>query len=158
LDAGVDGVIVPDLPPEEAQTLTDLTVDTPLDMIFLAAPTSTVARLARISEASQGFIYYLSRLGTTGVRDRLADDLRSGLELVRASTAKPVAVGVGVSTPEHVRLVAEMADGVVVGSAIVQLIEDLQGREDGVHRVGDFIAALKAETRAAPVEPQLPAP
>jgi tryptophan synthase alpha chain len=157
LDAGVDGVIVPDLPPEEAQTLADLTADTPLDMIFLAAPTSTATRLTRISEASQGFIYYLSRLGTTGVRDRLADDLRSGLEQVRASTAKPIAVGIGVSTPEHVRLVAEMADGVVVGSAIVKLIEDLQGRDDGLHRVGDFIAALKAETRAVPVEPQLPA-
>jgi tryptophan synthase alpha chain len=157
LDAGVDGIIVPDLPPEEAQVLAGLTADTPLDMIFLAAPTSTVTRLARISEASQGFIYYVSRLGTTGVRDRLADDLRSGLELVRASTAKPIAVGIGVSTPEHVRLVAEMADGVVVGSAIVKLIEDLQGRDDGVHRVGDFIAALKAETRPVPVEPTLPA-
>jgi tryptophan synthase alpha chain len=157
LDAGVDGVIVPDLPPEEAQTLADLTADTPLDMIFLAAPTSTATRLARISKVSQGFIYYLSRLGTTGVRDRLSDDLRSGLEQVRACTAKPVAVGIGVSTPEHVRLVAEMADGVVVGSAIVKLIEDLHARDDGLHRVGDFIAALKVETRAVPVEPQLPA-
>jgi tryptophan synthase alpha chain len=157
LDAGVDGVIIPDLPPEEAQALADLTADTPLDMIFLAAPTSTVTRLARISEVSQGFIYYISRLGTTGVRDRLADDLRSGFEQVRASTTKPIAVGIGVSTPEHVRLVAEMADGVVVGSAIVKLIEDLQGRDDRLHRVGDFIAALKAETRAVPVEPQLPA-
>ena len=157
LDAGVDGVIVPDLPPEEAQALAGLTAGTPLDVIFLAAPTSTAARLARLSEASQGFIYYLSRLGTTGVRDRLADDLCSGLEQVRASTAKPVAVGIGVSTPEHVRLVAEMADGVVVGSAIVKLIEDLQGRDDGVHRVGDFIAALKAETRPVPLEPRLPA-
>jgi tryptophan synthase alpha chain len=157
LDAGVDGIIVPDLPPEEAQTLIDLTADTPLDMIFLAAPTSTAARLAFISEASQGFIYYVSRLGTTGVRDQLADDLRSMLQQVRASTSKPVAVGVGVSTPEHARLVAEMADGVVVGSAIVKLIEDLQGREDMLEQVGGFIATLKAATRLTPVEPQLPA-
>jgi tryptophan synthase alpha chain len=152
LDAGVDGIIVPDLPPEEAQTLIDLTGDTPLDMIFLAAPTSTAARLGLISETSQGFIYYVSRLGTTGVRDQLADDLRSMLMQVRASTSKPIAVGVGVSTPEHVQQVTEMADGVVVGSAIVQLIEDLQGRDDRLAQVGDFVATLKAATHLAPAE------
>jgi tryptophan synthase alpha chain len=157
LDAGVDGIIVPDLPPEEAQTLMNLTVDTALDMIFLAAPTSTSARLATISEASRGFIYYVSRLGTTGVRDRLADDLRMMVEKVRASTAKPIAVGFGVSLPEHVRLVAEIADGVVVASAILKLIEDLQDRDDVLEQVGDFVTALKAATRLAPVEPPLPA-
>jgi tryptophan synthase alpha chain len=109
-----------------------------------------------ISEASQGFIYYVSRLGTTGIRDQLAEDLRMMLEKVRASTAKPIAVGIGVSTPDHVRLVSEMADGVVVGSAIVKLIEDLEGREDRLDQVGDFIAALKAGTRLAPIEPQPP--
>ena len=157
LDAGVDGIIVPDLPPEEAQTLMDLTADTPLDMIFLAAPTSTSARLALISEASRGFIYYVSRLGTTGVRDQLADDLRMMLEKVRASTSKPITVGFGVSTPEHVRLVAELADGVVVASAILKLLEDLGDREDSLEHVGDFVAALKAATRLAPVELHLPA-
>jgi tryptophan synthase alpha chain len=157
LDAGVDGIIVPDLPPEEAQALMELTADTPLDVIFLAAPTSTSARLRLISEASQGFIYYMSRLGTTGIRDRLAEDLRVMLEKVRASTAKPIAVGIGVSTPDHVRLVSEMADGVVVGSAIVKLIEDLEGREERLDQIGDFIAALKAGTRLAPIEPQPPA-
>jgi tryptophan synthase alpha chain len=134
----------------------ELAADTPLDLIFLAAPTSTSARLMLISEASQGFIYYVSRLGTTGIRDQLAEDLRMMLEKVRASTAKPIAVGIGVSTPDHVRLVSEMADGVVVGSAIVKLIEDLEGREDRLDQVGDFIAALKAGTRLAPIEPQPP--
>jgi tryptophan synthase alpha chain len=157
LHAGVDGIIVPDLPPEEAQALMELTADTPLDLIFLAAPTSTSSRLRLISEASQGFIYYMSRLGTTGIRDRLAEDLRVMLEKVRASTAKPIAVGIGVSTPDHVRLVSEMADGVVVGSAIVKLIEDLEGREEWLDQIGDFIAALKAGTRLAPIEPQPPA-
>jgi tryptophan synthase alpha chain len=157
LDAGVDGIIVPDLPPEEGQSLMELTTDTPLDMIFLAAPTSTSARLALISEASQGFIYYVSRLGTTGVRDQLAGDLRMMLEKVRASTSKPIAVGVGVSTPEHVRLVAELADGVVVGSAILKLIEDLEDRTDHLEHVGDFVAALKAATRVPPAELRLPA-
>jgi tryptophan synthase alpha chain len=152
MDAGVDGIIVPDLPPEEAQGLMELTVDTPLDMIFLAAPTSTSARLALISEASRGFIYYVSRLGTTGVRDQLADDLRSMLEQLRARTAKPIAVGFGVSTPEHVRLVAELADGVVVASAILKLMEDLGDRADRLEQVGDFVAALKAATRVPPAE------
>jgi tryptophan synthase alpha chain len=157
LDAGVDGLIVPDLPPEEAQTLIDLTADTELDMIFLAAPTSTAARLALISEVSRGFIYYVSRLGTTGVRDRLADDLRLMLERVRGGTSKPVAVGFGVSTPEHVRAVAELADGVVVASAILKLLEDLGDREARLEYVGDFIAALKAATRLSPAELRLPA-
>jgi len=135
----------------------ELTTDTPLEMIFLAAPTSTSARLALISEASRGFIYYVSRLGTTGVRDQLADDLRIMLEKVRASTSKPIAVGVGVSTPEHVRLVAELADGVVVGSAILKLIEDLEDRADRLEHVGDFVAVLKAATRVLPAELRLPA-
>jgi tryptophan synthase alpha chain len=132
-----------------------LTANTPLDIIFLAAPTSTAARLAMISEASRGFIYYVSRLGTTGIRDHLADDLRAMLEQVRASTAKPIAVGFGVSTPEQVRMVAEMADGVVVASAILKLIEDLQGHDDTLAHVGDFIATLKAATRLLPIEPKL---
>jgi tryptophan synthase alpha chain len=157
LDAGVDGIIVPDLPPEEAQTLIDRTADTPLEMIFLAAPTSTSARLALISEASRGFIYYVSRLGTTGVRDQLADDLRLMLEQLRATTSKPIAVGFGVSTPEHVGLVADLADGVVVASAILKLMEDLEDRTDLLEHVGDFVAALKAATRVPPAELGLPA-
>jgi tryptophan synthase alpha chain len=156
LDAGVDGIIVPDLPPEEGQSLMELTTDTPLEMIFLAAPTSTSARLALISEASRGFIYYVSRLGTTGVRDRLADDLRMMLERLRSSTSKPIAVGFGVSTPDHVRLVAELADGVVVASAILKLMEDLGDRADRLEHVGDFVAALKTATRIPPVELRLP--
>jgi tryptophan synthase alpha chain len=157
LDAGVDGIIVPDLPPEEGQSLLELTTDTPLDMIFLAAPTSTSARLALISEASRGFVYYVSRLGTTGVRDQLADDLRLMLEQLRATTSKPIAVGFGVSTPEHVGLVADLADGVVVASAILKLMEDLEDRTDRLEHVGDFVAALKAATRVPPAELRLPA-
>jgi tryptophan synthase alpha chain len=157
MEAGVDGIIVPDLPPEEAQTLMNLTTDTPLDMIFLAAPTSTAARLELISEASRGFIYYVSRLGTTGVRAQLADDLRMMLEQLRTATAKPVAVGFGVSTPEHVRLVAELADGVVVASAILKLLEDLGDRADRLEHVGELVAALKTATYIPPAELRLPA-
>jgi tryptophan synthase alpha chain len=153
LAAGVDGIIVPDLPPEEAPTLRDLTAGTPLDMIFLAAPTSTPARLALIAEASRGFIYYVSRLGTTGVRAQLSDDLREMLSQLRHTTAKPIAVGFGVSTPEHVRLVAEMADGVVVASAILQLLEDISDRHAKLAQVAEFVAALKSATRLVPVAP-----
>jgi tryptophan synthase alpha chain len=155
--AGVDGIIVPDLPPEEAHTLMVLTSGTPLEMIFLAAPTSTPARLALIAAASRGFIYYVSRLGTTGVREQLADDLQMMLVKVRASTSKPVAVGFGVSTPEHVRLVSEMADGVVVASAILRLMEGVPNREVMLEQVGDFVTALKAATRLAPAEARPPA-
>jgi tryptophan synthase alpha chain len=155
--AGVDGLIVPDLPPEEAQTLIQLSRGTPLDLIFLMAPTTTPARMALIAEATQGFVYYVSRLGITGVRDRLADDLALRLAQVRASTSQPVAVGFGVSTPEHVRLVSEAADGVVVASAIVQLMEEAQGRADLLEQVGAFVAALKAATRPTPIEIRLPA-
>jgi tryptophan synthase alpha chain len=158
LAAGVDGIIVPDLPPEEAQTLRDLTNGTPLDMIFLAAPTSTPARLALIAEASRGFIYYVSRLGTTGVRSQLSDDLQAMLSQLRSTTAKPLTVGFGVSTPEHVRLVAEMADGVVVASAILQLLEDITDRDAKLAQVTDFVAALKAATRLVPAAPPLAAP
>jgi tryptophan synthase alpha chain len=158
LAAGVDGVIVPDLPPEEAQTLRDLTAGTALDMIFLAAPTSTPARLALIAEASQGFIYYVSRLGTTGVRAQLSDDLQEMLSRLRRTTAKPLTVGFGVSTPEHVRLVAEMADGVVVASAILKLLEEIPDPHDKLTQMADFIAALKAATRLVPEAPPLAAP
>jgi tryptophan synthase alpha chain len=149
--AGVDGLIIPDLPPEEAQSLIDLTSETALDLIFLVAPTSTPERMASIAAVSRGFIYYVSRLGTTGVRDRLSDDLRSMLAKLRTATPKPIAVGFGVSTPEHVRLVAEIADGVVVASAILKLIEDLPDRSQVLERVGDFVAELKAATRLSPI-------
>jgi tryptophan synthase alpha chain len=157
LAAGVDGLIVPDLPPEEAGRLIDLTSGTALDLVFLVAPTSTPQRMALIAEVSRGFIYYVSRLGTTGVRDRLADDLRAMLEQLRSLTAKPIAVGFGVSTPEHARLVAEMADGVVVASAILQLIEGLPADAATLERVGDFVAQLKTATHRAPVEARSPA-
>jgi tryptophan synthase alpha chain len=155
--AGVDGLIIPDLPPEEAHSLLSLTAETPLDVIFLVAPTSTAQRMAMIAELSRGFIYYVSRLGTTGVRDRLADDLAARLRQLRAATAKPIAVGFGVSTPEHVQQAAEAADGVVVASAILKLIEDLPDRSRALARVGDFVAALKAATRVPPIAAR-PAP
>ena len=122
--AGVDGLITPDIPPEEAAWLEVPAAGAGLDLVFLAAPTSTVARLRRISARSHGFIYYVSLTGITGMRTQLARDLRDRVETLMALTAKPVAVGFGISTAKQAREVARWADGVIVGSAIV----DIMGR------------------------------
>lgn len=122
-DAGVDGVVVPDLPPEEGDPLMAAAGPAGLDAIFLAAPTSTDARLARVAAASRGFVYCVSLLGVTGVRADLAADAGDLVRRLRRHTALPLCVGFGISTPEHARQVAAVADGVIVGSAVVALIE-----------------------------------
>jgi tryptophan synthase alpha chain len=118
--AGVDGIIVPDLPPEEAATLRRLARAARIDTVFLAAPTSTPERRRLIARASRGFIYYVSITGITGARLALGPEQRSGIEELRAAGGKPVALGFGVSTPEEAAAVAAFADGVIVGSAIVR--------------------------------------
>lgn len=147
--AGVDGLIVPDLPPEEAAELIDATAAHGLHTVFLLAPTSSRERVQKIAAASQGFIYYVSLRGVTGARSRISDDLESSIRMIRAETDKPLAVGFGISTPEQVRMVAKVADGVIVGSAIVSLLERTAGQADLLERVGDFVASLKAATRNA---------
>lgn len=141
--ASVDGVIVPDLPPEEGTELTAACADTGLDPIFLAAPTSTPERLACIAAASQGYIYYVSLKGVTGARERLADDLAKALTRLRQITDKPVAVGFGIATPGQAREVGRVADGVIVGSAIVSRIEEGLGSADMPGRVAAFVGELK---------------
>lgn len=145
--AGVDGLIVPDLPPEEANELIEAAAAHNLHTIFLIAPTSRSERVRTIAAASKGFIYYVSLRGVTGVRSRLSDDLEASLRMIRAETDLPLAVGFGISTPEQVRTVATVADGVIVGSAIVSLLEQTAGQPDQLKRVGDFIASLKVATR-----------
>lgn len=130
--AGVDGVIVPDLPPEEAVEFRDALDAKGLAMIHLAAPTSTDGRLRKIAESTRGFLYYVSRTGVTGAQADISGDLAENLRRIRAATDKPVAVGFGVSTPEQAREIATHADGVVMGSVIVDRIEktaDLHDRE-----------------------------
>lgn len=121
-EAGVAGVIVPDMPPEAAGPW--LAVTEGVDTVFLAAPTSTDERLAIIGSASRGFVYCVSSTGTTGERDSLALGLADQVARIRAHTRLPVAVGFGVSTPEQAAQVAAIADGVIVGSAIVRRQED----------------------------------
>ncbi len=140
----IDGVIVPDLPPEEGELLRTNLGLYGLDMAYLAAPTSTAERLRMIADRSQGFIYYVSRTGVTGVRKALEQkDIRRKVAHIRKVAQKPVVVGFGVSNPKHVRMIADMAaDGVVVGSAIIDVIERNLGRKDLVKRTGDFVQGL----------------
>ncbi len=149
--AGVDGVIVPDLPPEEAEELAGPCDRHGLSTIFLVAPTTAADRISLICARSRGYIYYVSLRGVTGARAALPGDLAAGIARVRAATDLPVAVGFGIATPQQVAAVAREADGVIVGSAIVQAIEAHRDRPDVVDRVGAFVAQLRAATvRPAP--------
>ena len=122
--AGVDGVLVTDLPPEEANGWLETARGAGLDTVFLAAPTSSDDRLRRVAEASRGFVYAISRTGVTGERDALSADARPLLGRIKALTREPVALGFGISTPEQVASAAAVADGVVVGSALVRFLEE----------------------------------
>jgi tryptophan synthase alpha chain len=138
--AGVDGVIIPDLPPDESEELMAAARSSGLDVIFLLAPTSTSGRIDVVTERASGFIYCVSLTGVTGVRDRLPDDIRNLVHRIKARTQLPVCVGFGISTPEQAREVAEIADGVIVGSAIVALLES---PSDRVGRLSRFVQDLR---------------
>lgn len=148
VEAGIDGVIVADLPPEESGPLRAEAVAAGLDLIHLVAPTSTPERMRRIARASEGFVYMVSLTGVTGERAALAPELTQQLRALRAITTKPVCVGFGIGTPEQAALVGQLADGVIVGSAIVRLVEQHGASAELLTRVGDFIAGLKAPLRA----------
>ena len=123
-DAGVDGVIVPDLPPEQAQPLLEAAQNYNLATIFLVAPTSPPERMQLIASVSTGFIYCVSVTGVTGARATLSDEIAPMIAELRKHTDKPISVGFGVSTPEQATQVAQIADGAIVGSAIVNVIEE----------------------------------
>lgn len=120
--AGVDGLLTLDLPPEEADELLAACARHDVKTVFIVAPTTPAARLPRIAAAATGFIYYVSREGVTGARDQLADNIPEAVGRIRSHTRLPVVVGFGISTVEQVRAVARMADGVVVGSALVNVV------------------------------------
>jgi tryptophan synthase alpha chain len=118
--AGVDGLIVPDLPPEEAAELEAACAEHGLALVYLLAPTSTPARIKAVVEKSQGFIYLVSLTGVTGARNELSPDLAEFVARVRAQTSTPLAVGFGIANGEQARAVGQLADGVIVGSALVK--------------------------------------
>lgn len=128
-DAGVDGLIVPDLPPEEADDLRQAANDHHLDLIFMVAPTSTDERLRVVVQVSSGFVYCVSLAGVTGARNRLAEGLGGYLERVREATRLSLVVGFGISRPEHVQEVARHADGAIVASALIDLLDQLAPAE-----------------------------
>ena len=146
--SGVDGVLCVDLPPEEGERdLVPALRDQGLDAIFLLAPTSTRERISRVSKISSGFVYYVSRTGVTGEQAELAGDLVRDVKRLRKRLDTPLAVGFGISTPAQVAAVGEVADGVVVGSALVRLIEE-RGSDPGLpalleNRVRELCAPLK---------------
>jgi tryptophan synthase alpha chain len=127
-DAGVDGVIIPDLPPDEAGNLIHSSEKASLDTIFLLAPTSTSERIKKVAKVSRGFIYYVSVTGITGSRLLLDGSIETLISEIRKYTDKPIAVGFGVSTPEEASAVSKVSDGVIVGSAIVKRI--YESRDD----------------------------
>lgn len=142
--AGVDGVIVPDLPVEESTQLNKAAKDNELDVILLLAPTSDKDRIKSILAKSSGFIYYVSLTGTTGVRKSLSSEVVKKVRQIKMSTKKPVCVGFGVSTPEQAKVVAAYSDGVIVGSAIVRIIEsNLKHKKDLVAKTVKFLRKLR---------------
>lgn len=144
---GVDGLIVPDLPPEEAGPLTAEAGPAGLDIVYLLAPTSGPDRVKLIARASAGFIYLVSVTGVTGERRELPPELGRQIRTLRLVTTKPVCVGFGISGPDQAAAMGKLADGVVVGSAIVRLIEERARTTSLVKDVGEFVAALKAPLR-----------
>jgi tryptophan synthase alpha chain len=141
-EAGVDGALITDLTVEEAGEYRGAMQAQRLETVFLAAPTSTEARLKRIAEASSGFVYAVSRTGVTGKRQELAGEARALVDRLRKFTKLPIAVGFGISTAEQFRAVGEFADAGVVGSAVVETIERA-GRERAAEAVGEFVRTLK---------------
>ncbi len=122
--AGVDGIIVPDLPPDEADRLLFFSKKTGFDVIFLVAPTSTGERIKKVARSSRGFIYYVSITGITGSKLSVDPSIGSHVAKIRETGRKPVAVGFGISTPGEAAEIARIADGVIVGSSIVKRVED----------------------------------
>lgn len=151
--AGVDGMLTLDLPPEEADDLLRASAEKGMKNIFIIAPTTPAARMEVIAKSASGFVYYVSREGVTGVREDLAGNIREAVTEIKRHTDLPVSVGFGISTGEQVREVAEAADGVVVGSALVNCIRDNLGDKGAIvkalqSRISELTAGLR-EPRGA---------
>jgi tryptophan synthase alpha chain len=145
---GIDGVIIPDLPPEEAGPWIGEAKPLKVDTIFLIAPTSSTERIRLASRYSRGFLYYVSITGVTGARGKLPEELGLSIKQIKENSQKPVAVGFGISTPEQVKEAGRFADGVIVGSAIVKKIEENREGSDLVNSVGDFVSSLADALKA----------
>ena len=145
--AGVDGLIIPDLPPEEAAGLLTPAQRAGLDLIFLLAPTSTPARIKKAVSVSTGFLYYVSLTGITGARMQGTETIKKQLQLIRSLMKRgdplPIAVGFGISTPDEAAAVGRLADGVIIGSALVRMIEQHGELPELASVAGKFVEGLK---------------
>jgi tryptophan synthase alpha chain len=140
--AGADGLLLLDLPPQEAARNSELASDHGLKTIRLIAPTTPLERLMEITDAAEGFIYYVSREGVTGEQSSLSTDIAERVAAIRALTKVPVAVGFGISNPEQAATVAGLADGVVVGSAIVRRIAEIGDTPELPFKIADFVRPI----------------
>lgn len=151
--SGIGGIVLPDLPVEESKPLLKICEGYETDLIFIIAPTTTAKRMIKILDAAAGFIYVVSLLGVTGTRDTVSGSIQPLIESIKEQEKGkevPLAVGFGISQPEHVRTVCEFADGAIVGSAIIKLIEEeLASKEQMLHRLEEFTRSLKAGTKIA---------
>jgi tryptophan synthase alpha chain len=137
--AGVDGLIIPDLPPEEGQELKQASSAEGLDLVYLLAPNSTTERIALVAQNSRGFIYLVSLTGVTGARESLSADLSGFVTRVRRYAKQPLCIGFGVSSPEQAKRFASLADGVIVGSRLIQLMEE----DSSLKSLKEFVASLR---------------
>ena len=145
VEAGVDGVLVLDLPVEEAAEFREAMAARGIDTIFLLSPTTTPERIRRAAQLARGFLYGISRLGVTGVRDQVAPEARELAERIRAETSLPIALGFGISRPEHVRQIGQWADAAVVGSGLVTVIAQNIDATDLIDRVESYVRWLKGD-------------
>ncbi len=149
-ESGIDGIIVADLPPDESAELVKSAKEYDLATIFLVAPTSTPDRVKLIAESCTGYIYCVSTTGVTGARKEISDMLAPTLELIKKYSDKPIAVGFGVSTPDQAKEVAKVADGVIIGSAIVNIIEQYKDdSEKLLASVKEFSSGLVEAIKSA---------
>ena len=152
--AGIDGLIIVDCPPEEADPLADALDAADISLIRLATPTTDDKRLPTVLKRTSGFVYYVSVTGVTGAKEADADAVRPAVERIRAASGLPVAVGFGIKTPERAGAIAQVADAAVVGSALVdEVAEALAGNEDVTGRVLSKVEALAKAVRAAKRSP-----
>jgi tryptophan synthase alpha chain len=147
--AGADGLLILDLPPDEAEQNSELISTGGLDPIRLVAPTTAPSRMAKIGSSSKGFVYFISREGVTGEQSQLSAGLAAQVAELRRYTSLPIAVGFGISTCDHAALVAKRADAVVVGSAIVRKIAENAQSSELARRVHDFVRPLVQATKSA---------
>jgi len=145
--AGVDGILVVDLPPEESHELRQYTDHKGLDFISLIAPTTSTERIKIISKDAQGFLYYISITGVTGTRQPHAVDIEKDVANIREITSLPMVIGFGISTPQQAGIMASYADGIVIGSAFVSMIEKNVGKKDLLKTVSSYVKNIKKELK-----------